>query len=113
MVESVGQKSTNGAPASSPADSSLKRAITRYPLLAVFCATNAKNCSGTRSQSDYGIWHFALVNILMCHLWPGKAKKGEQNCRDKSAFRSGECRNRVLIRWCSLKEAPIDQPHQS
>src|SRR6185369_3608499 len=78
MVESVGQKSTNGAPASSPADSSLKRAITRYPLLAVFCATNAKNCSGTRSQSDYGIWHFALVNILMCHYGRGSRKMGNK-----------------------------------
>jgi tRNA(Arg) A34 adenosine deaminase TadA len=48
------------------------------PVIGGFLRDQCKNCSGTRSQSDYGIWHFALVNILMCHLCRGSRKMGNK-----------------------------------
>jgi len=47
MAESAGPKNTSGEPASFPADSSLRRAITRYPSSAVFYVTNVRNYSPT------------------------------------------------------------------
>jgi hypothetical protein len=47
MAESAGRKNTSGEPVSFPVDSSSRRAITLYPLSAVFYVTNVENYSVT------------------------------------------------------------------
>src|SRR6516165_2189887 len=47
MAGSMAQKTTSGALVSYPADSCLRRAITKFQLSAVFSANNAKSCSVT------------------------------------------------------------------